>query len=342
MRWEDERYVRFYTRDTPSWLMLSWRARGLFGLLLRAVDRAGVLPVGKLGQKGLAVAVLAPWAEIEAPLAELLEDGCVVWDAGRAAFFMPNYLEAQECAQSDAARRRKSRERARAQFGGTSAASENARDALSRNGTDLPVAPDSGDPAVHGAEIGQDGENQRESRNGTTCSHEPGPDVTLSHAEGGQASRKLDPSVPYLPSRAVPSLAKPKEKNLRDSADAPAAVPLEILESAWDRTTLGRLRTAFESTRKSGSMAPGPWRSFLTGAAQYSPKIRLEAAQTYLERAYATEGKDERYLLGIMSRERKGRKGPAQSQTVINTDPPSAERRAQVDRELAEIRSRQA
>lgn len=127
MRWEDERYVRFYTRDTPEWLALSWQARGLFGLIIRAVDRAGVMPVGKLGLKGVAVAVRAPWADVEGPLGELLEDGCVVYDAALSKVLVPNYIEAQEASQSDAARKRASRERARACFGGSSNASESAR-----------------------------------------------------------------------------------------------------------------------------------------------------------------------------------------------------------------------
>ena len=57
MRWEDERYVRFYTRDTPEFLAMSWLARALFGLIMRKVDRAGILVVGRLGLKGVAVAV---------------------------------------------------------------------------------------------------------------------------------------------------------------------------------------------------------------------------------------------------------------------------------------------
>lgn len=113
MRWEDERYVRFYTRNTPEWLALSWRARGLFGLLMRAVDRAGILAVGKLGPKGVATAIGAPWVEVEEPLAELLADGCVQHNG--PAVVIPNFLPAQEAPQSDAARKRTQRERARAE-----------------------------------------------------------------------------------------------------------------------------------------------------------------------------------------------------------------------------------
>lgn len=113
MRWEDERYVRFYTRNTPEWLALSWRARGLFGLLMRAVDRAGILAVGKLGPKGVATAIGAPWVEVEGPLDELLADGCVQHNG--PAVVIPNFLPAQEAPQSDAARKRAQRERARAE-----------------------------------------------------------------------------------------------------------------------------------------------------------------------------------------------------------------------------------
>lgn len=120
MRWEDERYVRLYTRNTPEWSSLSWRARGLFGLIMREVDRAGILELGKLGAKGVAVAVRAPWVEVEGPLSELLDDGCVRVDQVRQCLFMPNFMEAQECAQSDVARKRASREKARAVFGVTS------------------------------------------------------------------------------------------------------------------------------------------------------------------------------------------------------------------------------
>lgn len=114
MRWEDERYIRFYTNNPPEWKALSWRARGLFGLLLRAVDRAGILRVGKLGLRGVAVAIDAPWTEIEEPLRELLDDGCARYHEDQQAVLIPNFIEAQETPQSDVARKRKSRELARA------------------------------------------------------------------------------------------------------------------------------------------------------------------------------------------------------------------------------------
>jgi hypothetical protein len=111
VRWEDERYIRFYTRNTPEWLALSLAARGLMGLLLREVDRAGILRVGKLGLRGVAVAVRAPWVEVEGPLQELIDDGCVV--AAEGHVLVRNFIEAQEARSSDKARQKKAREVAR-------------------------------------------------------------------------------------------------------------------------------------------------------------------------------------------------------------------------------------
>jgi len=113
MRWEDERYIRWYARNTPEWLFMSWQARGLFGLILRELDRAGILVTGKLGLRAVAVIVRAPWEEIEKPLAELLEDGCLIFREDLKLIVAPNFLEAQEAVQSDRARQRTHRERAR-------------------------------------------------------------------------------------------------------------------------------------------------------------------------------------------------------------------------------------
>lgn len=113
MRWEDERYVRLYTRDTVDWLSLSFEAQGLLSLILRKVDRAGVLELGRHGPTGVAVAVGHPHRhEVIVPaLQELLDDGCIEIRGDR--LIVRNFIEAQEAAQSDAARQRAHRERAR-------------------------------------------------------------------------------------------------------------------------------------------------------------------------------------------------------------------------------------
>jgi len=111
MRWEDERYVRLYTRDTPEWTLMSWEARSLFSLLLRAVDRAGILSLGRSGLKGVASLLRMPLEVVERAMPELLDDGCVA--IVDAVLVIRNFIEAQEAVQSDAARQRVARERAR-------------------------------------------------------------------------------------------------------------------------------------------------------------------------------------------------------------------------------------
>lgn len=114
MRWEDEQYVKIYTRDTPEFLALTWQARCLLHEIIRKVDRAGILKVGKLGLRGVAVAVRAPWDELEPPLRELLDNERIRFDEQLGAVLVPNHIEAQGARQSDRARQQKSRDQARA------------------------------------------------------------------------------------------------------------------------------------------------------------------------------------------------------------------------------------
>jgi hypothetical protein len=111
MRWEDERYVRIYTRDTPDWLAMQWQGRVVFYELARKVDRAGFVQLGKSGVRGLAGLLHMPVDVVEVGVEELLTDGCVVRVDG--GLLIRNFIEAQETRQSDAARKRAQRERDR-------------------------------------------------------------------------------------------------------------------------------------------------------------------------------------------------------------------------------------
>lgn len=131
MRWEDERYIRLYTRDTTDWLALSFDAQALLCLLLRKVDRAGLLPLGRHGKRGVAIAIGHPreWERLAPTLEELLADGCVRLTEDGGTLLFPNFIAAQETAASDKARQRKSRETAAA------VAASQSRDVPSRNVT---------------------------------------------------------------------------------------------------------------------------------------------------------------------------------------------------------------
>ncbi len=112
MDWSNERYVRVYTRDTADLLAVGWEGRAIWWELLRKCDRAGVIDTGG----DLAV------------MAELLRLPVDVWERGfprivardmvevtDSAIVIPNFEPAQETAQSDAQRKRRSRERRRSE-----------------------------------------------------------------------------------------------------------------------------------------------------------------------------------------------------------------------------------
>ena len=139
MRWDDERYVKVYTRDTGTWASMGWEARGLFVLLLRIVDRAGVLSLPSSDPKVLAAMLRAPPRVVRAALKTWLDLGMVAVDHPPTSddlrstsddlrstsddlrstsddhrrLIVINFLKAQESRTSDKERQRKSRELAR-------------------------------------------------------------------------------------------------------------------------------------------------------------------------------------------------------------------------------------
>lgn len=111
MDWTNELFVRLYVRDTADWKVLPWQARCLFPLLLRRVDRAGVLET-RHGVKGVAALVDMPVDVVEPGLAALLEDGSVTQhDRG---YLLPNFIDAQEANKSDKVRAKEYRDKRRA------------------------------------------------------------------------------------------------------------------------------------------------------------------------------------------------------------------------------------
>lgn len=115
MRWEDERYVRLYTRNTSDWLAMCWQARCCFGLLLRAADRAGIVAVKPGPRRVPAIAGLinVPLEVAAAAIEDLLADGCLV--ERECGYVFPRFIEAQEAEASDAKRAKEYRARSRDQ-----------------------------------------------------------------------------------------------------------------------------------------------------------------------------------------------------------------------------------
>jgi len=167
MRWEDERYVRVYTRDTTDWIALGWEAQSLFLLMLRKVDRAGVLELGRSGERGLAALVGMPVDVVQRALPILLADGCVA--QGGTALVMPNFIKAQEATQTDKARKQAQRERDRAR-------------AMAASRPERPDPPPSG-PVTGGHAESHAVTNSDQTSQNVTVSHAPSREVTGGHAE---------------------------------------------------------------------------------------------------------------------------------------------------------------
>lgn len=110
MDFANERYVRLYTRDTTEWLLLGWQGQTVFSLLYRKADRSGVVALSGLEAWEVAVLLCGlPEDVARAGMAPCLRKGWIVVDGDRLVF--PKYIEANECAQSDAQRQRESRAR---------------------------------------------------------------------------------------------------------------------------------------------------------------------------------------------------------------------------------------
>lgn len=109
MRWEDENWVKLYTRDTPTWKAMCWQARALLPLLLRVFDRAGLMECGELGRSAVPLMVGLPEDVALTGLADLERLGSVIWHGN--VLEMPKYEEAQEARSSDLVRKREQRQR---------------------------------------------------------------------------------------------------------------------------------------------------------------------------------------------------------------------------------------
>jgi len=108
VNYQDERYVRVYTRDSLTWISWNWETRAVFVLLLRKVDRAGVLDTGSMEKaKAISLLVGVPIEVAEVAVKQLIDDGTATETP--TAIVFPRFLDAQECKQSDAHRQRESR-----------------------------------------------------------------------------------------------------------------------------------------------------------------------------------------------------------------------------------------
>jgi hypothetical protein len=111
-----ERYVRLYVRNTTTWHRLGWEGQCMLPLILRCVDRAGVLDIGDLSPaNAIAMHTGGPIEFVSTGVAALLELG--VLEHRGESVLVPRFVEAQETPKSDKLRQRESRERRRRSCG---------------------------------------------------------------------------------------------------------------------------------------------------------------------------------------------------------------------------------
>jgi hypothetical protein len=135
VNWSDERYVRLFTRDSVTWLSWRWETRCTLALLLRKVDRSGVLDTGRTDKaKALALTLMMPLEVVTVALEELLASGTA--EVADGSIVLPNFIAAQEAVISDRQRQKDLRERRLAETRANERNNGDARHAVSHGVTD--------------------------------------------------------------------------------------------------------------------------------------------------------------------------------------------------------------
>lgn len=114
VNYEDEPYVRLYTRDTVAWLRLQWQGQAVLALLLRKLDRAGAIEVGESAAdaaESVAALLSMPVSVVKVGLSRILAGGALE-HAGRF-LIMPKFIDAQTASKAPKERQREHRERKR-------------------------------------------------------------------------------------------------------------------------------------------------------------------------------------------------------------------------------------
>lgn len=110
--WSNERFVKLYRDESPDEAVWCWQAIALWPQLIRKADPAGEIRTRK-GLRGVAALTRLPLdIVVEAGMAELLGDGCVVETP--SGYKIPNYIDAQRAVASSNRRTAEWRARERA------------------------------------------------------------------------------------------------------------------------------------------------------------------------------------------------------------------------------------
>lgn len=194
MNFEDEPYVRLYTRDTKTWLQLKWEGQAVFALLVRKLDRAGVLDDVTDPIADVALITGMPESVVAIGLERLLKTRTLELKGERLV--CPRYVEAQTAIKSDRLRSAELRKRRRdlARCGGADDEVE-------------PLEPSAGDSEPPPRFVS---DASRDVSPAPRSVSDPSRGITEHHG----------PSRAVTPSLALPSLALPNDPPLTPAADS--------------------------------------------------------------------------------------------------------------------------
>lgn len=107
MNFEDEPYVRLYTRKTLTWKLLGWEGRAVLQAMIGEFDAAGIFDIRGDAAHCIAAVTDLPLEIVRAGLARLVETE--TWVVTARSITWRSYEEAQNCRRSDRLRQRESR-----------------------------------------------------------------------------------------------------------------------------------------------------------------------------------------------------------------------------------------
>jgi hypothetical protein len=139
MKYDDEPWMKTFTRDTPSWVAMSWQARGLALEIARKLPKhTGEISVGRRGLEAIAILLHAKWSEIEPYVLELITEGRLEYDPVRQVIRDPQHVERQNSATSQAERQRRHRE-SQSRMQVAEARDSSSREVVARDSSSLDV-----------------------------------------------------------------------------------------------------------------------------------------------------------------------------------------------------------
>lgn len=109
--WPSERYIRFYCRDTASWMVLGWEAQALYPQIRRKCDRAGVLDLGDELKCEALAAILPKWppGAVERGLEQLISKGWVEYNKRLNWLYLADFEDSESAKMTSAQRSREYR-----------------------------------------------------------------------------------------------------------------------------------------------------------------------------------------------------------------------------------------